>query len=255
MKKYSLYSESLKDKALISEQEFDLHQEPYTDAGELMQQGYDVVEFKPERYPEFKAKIPVIDWRVSQLGHADCLLRQGNTYRPFHLLIDSLHRIIKKNSDRINSQQPVILIGNAEFVFGLAVKLALSGFIEIIISAVDLKPEGYPGMEKKIKSLVFDLNIQAVAVSDLTTLDQTGSLLITNIEKKRNRDVYELITYFNFLSAGATFIDCNSMEESHLVDEARKAEIYVIDEAAVITNKYEYLLEILKTSAKNSPLV
>jgi hypothetical protein len=74
--------------------------------------------------------------------------------------------------------------------------------------------------------------------------------LITDFKSDQNKEAYELLTYYNFLSAGALIVDCNSMTDGFLVEEARKAEIAVIDEVEVITQKYLLLLEKLKNSSK-----
>ena len=76
-------------------------------------------------------------------------------------------------------------------------------------------------------------------------------LLISNLSKKNSPEAYESITYFNFLSRGAAFVDLNSRNEPILVEEARRAEITVIDEIEILRIKYDMILEIFK----NSPLV
>jgi hypothetical protein len=88
-----------------------------------------------------------------------------------------------------------------------------------------------------------------VNINELTTSEIVGALLISDFKKELNKDAYDLLTYFNFLSQGALFIDCNSITEPSLVEDARKAEIAVIDEGQLITRKYNYLLEHLKISS------
>ena len=93
-----------------------------------------------------------------------------------------------------------------------------------------------------------NLNLKTVPISDLTSIELTAFLLISNFQKAKNSDAYDLLSYFNFLSEEAVFIDCNSIKDGYLVDDARKAEIFVIDELEVLENKYNYLLELLKNS-------
>jgi hypothetical protein len=127
-------------------------------------------------------------------------------------------------------------------------KLAMSGFVEIIYSISDGSNTYSELVDKKVKAFVFNLNLRAVNINELTTSDLAGALLVCDFKKSTNKDAYELLTYFNFLLQGALFIDCNSINDSFLVEDARKAEIAVVDEREVITQKYFYLLEKLKIS-------
>ncbi len=215
---------------------------------DIVAQKYDVIEMLGSDYENFKPYIPAIDWKTNHLGLADCLILKNGKYKPFHLLADTIIQVLKKNAARINSQLPVIVVGESAFVYSVVAKLAMSGFIEIIVSVLDIEESKSEAFEKKIKSFVFDLNIKTVGINDLTSINHAGFLLISNFKKEKNKDAYDLITYFNFLSEGAVFVDCNSLEEGQLVEEARKAEIFVIDELEIMTNKYNNMREILKNS-------
>ena len=216
----------------------------------LIAKKYDVIEIAPNDFEVFRPLVAAVDWKTNQLGMADCLVLQKNgKYRPIHLMSVTIIELIKKNRLKINSQLPVIVIGEYHFVYGVVVQLALSGFVEIIISLTDSDPAFSDLIQTKIKSFIFDLNIRLVNINELTTSEIVGALLISDFKKEINLDAYELLTYFNFLSQGAIFIDCNSVESPSLVEDARKAEIAVIDEGQVISQKYNYLLEILKISS------
>lgn len=215
---------------------------------ELISKKYNAIEISGEKFSEFEPYITAVDWRTSQVSTLDCLVLQNGKYKAYHLLADSILRILKKMPDRINSQRPVIVIGDIYFLYSVVTKLALSGFVEIIVALTDQEDDMLKVFERRIKSFVFDLNLKTVSINDLTTTEQAGFLLISNFRKEDNKDAYELLTYFNFLAEGAIFMDCNSINDSYLVDDARKAEIFVVDEEQVLESKYNYLLEILKNS-------
>ena len=157
-------------------------------------------------------------------------------------------RIVKKNVNRINSQLPVIVIGDYHFIFTVVTKLALSGFIEIIVAQVNAIDSELKDLEAGINSMFFNLNMKIVAIEDITSAEQNAFLMISNFPKMKNEFAYDLLIYFNYLSEGAVFIDCNSINDASLVEDARKAEIFVIDEVEVLEQKYEYLKELLKIS-------
>ena len=98
-------------------------------ADELMLLGYDIIELSANDYELFRPFVRAVDWKNSQIGMADCLMRVGNQYRPTNVFSDAILDLIKKNRNvnKINSQQPVIVIGEFHFVFSVATKLALSG--------------------------------------------------------------------------------------------------------------------------------
>lgn len=217
-------------------------------AEDLIKQKYDVIEIDGSRYEEFVNFIPTIDWKTSHISSADCLILKNNVYKPYNILSEALIRILKKNVGRVNSQLPVIVVGDIYFAYSVVTKLALSGFIEIIVSLTTGDGELVNEFEKKIRSFVFNLNLKTVPIGDLTSVELTAFLLISNFQKEKNSDAYDLLSYFNFLSEDAIFIDCNSIKDGYLVDDARKAEIFVVDELEVLENKYNYLLELLKNS-------
>ncbi len=218
---------------------------------ELLKQNFNVIEMAGRDYEDFRPWVTAVEWKTNQIGMADCLIWRENTYKPHNLLAEVLISIIKKSPAKINSQLPVLVIGDFHFVFSVAAKLVLSGFIELVISVTDENGDFLGAeIEKKLRAFAFDLNIKVVNINELTTIDQAGFLLISDFKKEMNREAYELLTYFNFLSEGALFIDCNSILDQFLVDDARKAEIAVIDEGEVINAKYLYLLNLLKNSSK-----
>ena len=216
---------------------------------EVVNKQLEVIEIAPNDFAVFKDYAHAIDWKTNLVGIADALILQNGKYRPINLQVEALILSIKKNSKKINSQLPVIVIGDFHFVFSVVAKLAMSGFVEIIYSITDGSDAFSELVEKKVKSFVFDLNLRSVNINELTTSDLAGALLVSDFKKSTNKEAYELLTYFNFLLQGALFIDCNSINDSFLVEDAKKAEIAVVDEREVITQKYFYLLDKLKISS------
>lgn len=227
---------------------FEIQPAEIISAEKLLQRKYDVVEIDGTQYEEFLEFIPAVDWKTNTIASADCLIYKNNFYKPYNILAETIIQILKKNVSRVNSQLPVIVIGEIHFIFSVVTKLALSGFIEIIVSPINSDAAEMKELERKIKSFVFNLNMKIVPIGDITSADQNAFLMISNFPKEKNKFAYELLIYFNYLSEGAIFIDCNSINDSSLVEDARKAEIFVIDEVEVLENKYNYLLELLKIS-------
>lgn len=227
---------------------FDIQPEVDIPVGELLKQKFDVIEMDPDRYAEFREFLPAIEWKTNHIRSADCLIYKNNFYKPYSILADTIIRILKKNVSRVNSQLPVIVIGDYHFIFSVVTKLALSGFIEIIVAPISASESELKDLNAGINSLFFNLNMRNVAIGDITAVEQNAFLMISNFPKEENEFAYDLLIYFNYLSEGAVFIDCNSINDASLVEEARKAEIFVIDEFEVLEQKYEYIKELLKIS-------
>lgn len=251
--KYKLYNikkdnKFSKLKNSVALESFEIQPEVELSAGELLKKKFDVIELDPDRYAEFREFLPAVEWKTNHIRSADCLIYKNNIYKPYNILADTIIRILKKNVGRVNSQLPVIVIGDYHFIFSVVSKLALSGFIEIIVAPVNAIDSELEDLKAGINSLFFNLNMKIVAIGDITSAEQNAFLMISNFPKEKNTFAYDLLIYFNYLSEGAIFIDCNSINDASLVEDARKAEIYVIDEVEVLEHKYDYLKELLKIS-------
>lgn len=234
-----------KSKALES---FELQAEVEQSASALLKNKFDVIELDPDRYSEFREFLPAVEWKTNHIRSADCLIFKNNFYKPYNILADTIIRIIKKNVSRVNSQRPVIVIGDYHFIFSVVTKLALSGFVEIIVAPISADQSELKDLQAGLNSLFFKLNMKIVAIGEITSTEQNAFLMISNFPKEKNSFAYDLLIYFNYLSEGAVFIDCNSINDASLVEDARKAEIFVIDEVEVLEHKYDYLKELLKIS-------
>lgn len=212
---------------------------------------YDAITFLSSDFEQFKAHLKVVDWKINQLGYADCLVFRGGAYKPFNCMAEAVLSVIKGNSRKINTQLPAIVIGDLAFVVTVAARLATAGFYKIIASPVGEIKEPLTELREKLRSFSFNLDIEVVAPAELSGIDSTASLLISDFTREDAKDAYELITYFNFLNPGSLLIDCRSQTEGSLAEEARKADISVIEQNDVLKAKYDYLLDLIK----NSPLV
>ncbi|AGH95144.1 hypothetical protein [Pseudobdellovibrio exovorus] len=228
---------------------FDVTQKTEESPQSILQQAqHDVVIIDESDYVQFEPYLPVLDWQVSQLRVADCLVLQDQYYRPLHCEAEAILRVIRANSHRINSQEPVIVIGEVGFVSAVVMKLAMGGFNDIMAAFVGAQDEELEAIRKKFQGLVFNLNLKVITAMQLVSIDYSASLMISKFKKEMNKEAYELMTYFNFLSSTALLIDCHSCSNNYLVEEARRAEVGVIEEEAVTSMKYTYLSEIMKNS-------
>lgn len=251
-KVYSFLTEKIKDNTeklqILSNFEFI----PSTDesAEQILKHQYHVIDFPIEQYKNFSIFLKTIDWKTNLTSTADCLILKDGIYHPKCLLPEAVINILKKNVNRVNSQKTVFVVGEYEFVLSMVAKLAVTGFTDIIISLLNDTGEDAKKLESKLAGFIFDLKVRFIAIEELTSAQEEALLMISNFNKELNKEAYDLLSYFNFLSEGAMFIDCNSLQNGQLVEDARKADVFAVDELEILDNKYIKLLELLKNPTK-----
>ncbi len=216
-------------------------------AEEVLKKDYNVIELGSGDYSLFKPHLKSVDVKTSRLGVADCFVRVGTSFRPLQLLSEAVYAaILQKNAD-LKTSESAIVIGDFDFVLAMTYKLSQVGFFKIIIATN--KPSEALQIKKLIQTYAFGIQISTVSLNELTQLESSSVLLISNLQRKINPEAYDSIAYFNFLSRGAVFIDMNSRNEPILAEEARRAEILVIEEIEILRIKYHSILEMLKNSS------
>ncbi|MFZ3231359.1 MAG: hypothetical protein WA160_14210 [Pseudobdellovibrio sp.] len=224
---------------------FELHtNEKKLTAAEVLNGGFDIIELAEGEFAQFLPSIPALSIVISRLVVADTILKIGKVLKPFNLLADSVYRTISEKVPSLKISEPAVIIGEYDFVLSMSYKLAQSGFLKVIIALEDIE------QGKKIKNLiqgfVFNMQIQLISLDELTQLDSSNGLLIINFEKEKNPEIHESLTYFNFLSPNAVFVDLKSRKEPSLIEEARRAELIVVEEVEILKTKYAYLLDLFK---------
>ncbi len=213
---------------------------------ELLSSGFDIIELATGDFNFFKPLLTTLDLKTSRFGVADVLLKFKTDFRPMHLLSEAVYKAILLKVPDLKTSESAVVIGDYDFVLAVTYKLAQSGFFNIIIAThKNLDAEK---IKKLIMAHVFNIQVSSVPLSELTQLESGSVLLISNLTRKSSPEAYESITYFNFLSRGAAFVDLTSRNEPTLAEEARRAEIIVIDEIDILKLKYESILELLKNS-------
>ncbi len=216
-------------------------------AHETLSKNFDFISLSDGDYELFKPLIKAINWKTSHIGVADVLMKEGSHYKPLNLTADCIFQVLKNKKYALNTSLSVMIIGSYDFVLSVAVKAALSGYSDIIISLFE--DSRRQELERKIKEFIFRLELSFIKLNDLTQLQSTSALLISNVSAQMDGDAFASIIYFNFLSHGAVFVDCQSHNDPALIEEAQRAELNVIEEIEILTLKYKTLIELSKISS------
>lgn len=216
--------------------------EPKLSAEDILKQDLDVIELAAKDFANFLPLFSALDIKISRLTVADTLIRKNNIWYPANVLPDSVYNAIITKVPDLKNADPAVVIGEYEFVLAMSYKLAQSGFLKIIV-AMDDQPGGQK-IKAILKQFIFGVVIEVISLEGLTQLDSSNGLLIINLSKEKYPEAHESVTYFNFLSSHAVFVDLQSRQESSLVEEARRAELTVVGEIEILKAKYQALLEI-----------
>ena len=236
----------LKDLAFV-EESFEVIRCLDLSAAEAVKQGYDFIALADGDYEHFKPFLKAINWKTSHVGVADVLMKVDRLYKPLNLTADCIMQVLKNKSYSLNTAQSAMIIGSYDFVLSAAVKAALSGYSEIIISLFEHSRSAV--LERKIKEFIFNLNLKFIRLNELTQLQSASGLLISNVSEEMDEEAFEALTYFNFLAHGAVFVDCQSYKNQALIEEAKRAELNVVEELEILTLKYKSLIEFSKISS------
>ena len=207
---------------------------------ETLAKGYDYIFLQEGEFEIFKNLIGAIDWKTNQLGVADALIRIEGGYKPVNLNADCILQILKTKSFKLDTSQSAMIIGSYDFVLSVAVKIALSGYSNILVSLFE--KERVVELEKKMKEFIFNLHIKPVSLNELTLLQTASGLLISNVTPDMDKEAYETLTYFNFLTHGGVFVDFQSYSHPTLIEEAKRAELNTVEELEILTLKFKSLL-------------
>lgn len=213
---------------------------------ELLSSAFDIIELAAGDFEVFKPLLPTLDLKTSRFGVADVLIKLKTDFRPMHLLSEAVYKAILVKVPDLKTSESAVIIGDYDFVLAVAYKLAQSGFFNIVVATH--KNSDADKIKKLIMSYAFSIQVSSVPLSELTQLESGSVLLISNLTRKSSPEAYESITYFNFLGRGAAFVDLNSKNEPILTEEARRAELIVIEEIEILKFKYESILELFKNS-------
>lgn len=244
MKKIYFFSEKLNTEVLKNipsiEGKLEIVKPMGLSAEEALKKDFDCIMLADGEYGQFKNYLGGVNWKTNHLEVADALILSDGGYRPVNLNADCILQLLRSKNLKIDTSQSAMIIGTYDFVLSVTAKIALSGFSSVVISVFEY--ERTSELVAKIKEFIFGMNIRTVRLSDLTLLQTASGLLVSNVTEEMDKEAYETLAYFNFLSHGAVFVDFHSYSNANLIEEARRAELFIIEELEILTLKMNSLL-------------
>ena len=209
-------------------------------ASEALNSNFDSILLGEGDYEFFKPLLKGVNYKTNHLGIADTLLKTDSGYKPINLNADCILQVLKNRQFKLDTANTAMVIGTYDFVLSVTSKIALSGYSNIIVSLPEKNRSDE--LAKKIKEFVFNLKVQAIQLNDLTRLQTASGILISNLNATMDKEAFESLTYFNFLSHGAVFVDFQSYDDAGLIEEARQTELNVVEELEILTLKFKSLI-------------
>jgi hypothetical protein len=209
-------------------------------AEQALEKDFDSILLGEGDFQAFKNLLKALNWKTSHLEVADTLVKNHGGYLPMNLNADCILQTLLHRQVKLDTSQSLMVIGTYDFVLSVVAKMALTGYSKFYISLYG--PDRFSEMAKHVNEFVFNLKLNHIQLNELTRVQTASGLMIANLTQEMDPEAFEAMTYFNFLSHGATFVDFQSYKNDTLIEEAKRAELQVVEELEILTLKFHSLI-------------
>lgn len=196
----------------------------------------------------FKQLSPIVhraDALIQKLNWADSGLIVAGEIRPMMLSEKVFSEMISSQNTIVYREYCVSIVGELSTFASFVNLCQRLGFkkINFYCDASKIK-EAQDFSENAIK-LFINLKIDVKVFDELVHTEELSSLLIVDADFEIETELFQNLSYFNFLSPRSIFIDFRSDRNNLLQLEAEKAELVVLDGREFFMKKYQLASEIV----------
>lgn len=206
---------------------------------EILPLQFDVIEVNDSMLKDLKPQLTYLDWALNTSGVFDCLIKHGSEYSPEQINAEAFRGYLEKSHKPLGIDNCAVLIGDYSFIASFSLMLARLGYSHIYV--VSYENILFDDQIEILKKSLFGVKLVQLSFDELATIKDFASILIIDFELKDNAELVEILTYFNFLTEGATFCDLNSYRDDSLAQEAEKVLLRVVDINEFIKIKYDII--------------
>jgi len=203
----------------------------------------DFIDLTYAEYLISSQKFTINSIETSILGAADCLLKIDNKYYFDQMSQKAFLKYLSKLKISLQSSKTAVLIGDeltiSQFLPPLT-KLGYSDFICVVENT-----ESVSEFVQKIQKTFLGLKIQLLNFKQIPLIDSISSFLVVDINHSEQVELVESLTYFNFLTTGSVFFDLRSAQSKELIEEALRAEMFVMDSVVYHSLRQSLAYEVL----------
>jgi hypothetical protein len=163
------------------------------------------------------------------LGAADCLLKIDGQYQFFQLSQKAILSYLSSLKISLQVSDVAVIVGDQLTISQFAPALAKLGYSKFIFVVED--QESVIHFVQKMQRTFLGLQFDVLQFKQISQIDSIASFLLVDVDHENQIELVESLTYFNFLTTGSVFFDVRSIQSNELVQEATRAQMFVLDSA------------------------
>ncbi len=204
--------------------------------------GADVIDISYADFCELRSQFEVSNLDSHYLGAADSLIRKKNKYQFFQLSQKAFLSLLSQLELNLKTDDHAVIVGDelsiSQFLPALA-KLGYSRFVFVVENPPKIK-----AFIENIQKTLLGLELTVLEYKQVSLINCISSLLLVDVDHSRQSELIESLTYFNFLTTGSIFFDVRSDLSNDLVQEALRAQMFIVEATRFMKNRFEICLQI-----------
>jgi hypothetical protein len=210
---------------------------------EAQQLGADLIDLSYADYLQIKDQFIMTSIDSYGLGSADCIIKINGEFRFYQLSQHVFLSYMEELKVSLNSVDIAVLVGDEMTISQYLPALTQLGYGQFIFVVENM--ERVKKFIERIQRTYFSLSIQILNFHQVGLIEIASSFLLVDIDHSQHPELVESLTYFNFLTAGSLFIDMRSALNEHLVEEAKRALMFVADTRPYQQNRFLIANQVL----------
>lgn len=220
-------------------------------AEQVLKQDFDLLEIPLKSFSQFSSFLAKQSVQSHSLQLADAILRVRSSSLDEQLSLSlAIQQYLSSDVKIVDTTGRVLLVGDLECILALIYQLSKLGFSRYLLASSQITDAAQ--IEQRIKKISFGLEVAFSKIEELNQSTLISDLMIINLENQsveKSDEIYESLTYFNYLSRNAIFLDLQDIKNKILHDEAVRTGLKVINSMDIYRQKYKYLLQQLKNTS------
>ncbi len=218
-----------------------VHQGEFTD--EVKKEAYAIL-VDPSLSSGLLKKIAVQPAQVQSLQSLDSFFKSENSWYPRLLTFEALRRVFVERARDLDIRRPAFVVAQGAMTRILASVLTQVGFADIYLIGSD--SDDLAREQKYLSSTHLGIRFTQIPTSELTMQSVSAAVMINAMDLASDQDLMNDLSYFNFMKGEGYILDLNlENEDSPFIEEARNAELRVIEHLWIVTAMVQQWMEWL----------
>lgn len=226
----------LKDKIEIVSSELSL------DA--LVMNPYDMMEWS---WGDFKQMTPLLhraETLVQKLGWSDAAISISKELKPMLLHERALAEILTQEKVSLRRDYVASIVGDLSTLANFVNFIQKLGYSVIRFFCSPHERIEAEKLSLRLTKMFVNLKIEIHNFEEITEIEGLASLVIVDVDLSVHKELFEIISYFNFMAPNSIFLDLRELMYEQLRLEAEKAELTCLSGISFWTTRYRLALRL-----------